>query len=96
MDKCDSKQTLDMLICLLLDRLDDLNEPLDDNDDPKFILGSKTAYVECLEIIQTFWKDSSMSPIPANIERTYPVCEPLTRHSSDIPIITEEVAESNG
>lgn len=73
MSRYDSEFTLIRLTHLLLERLDELNGPADENDDADFMLGSKTAYVECLEAIQDTWENSAIVGIPDDIEDRYPI-----------------------
>lgn len=73
MKKYSGKQTLVMLVKLLLDFLDEINEPLEHYDNGDFVLGRKTAYVECLEIIQEKWVEGAAHGIPADIEKIYTV-----------------------
>ena len=73
MKRCDSDQTLIRLIEMLRERLDEINEPLDDSDNADFILGSKTAYVECLEMIQSVWAHIATEDLNENIEEQYPI-----------------------
>lgn len=51
-------------ICLRLNDLDDISD--------LHILGLKTAYVECLDIIQ-MWKDARQHNLDYNIEARYPI-----------------------
>ena len=73
MKKHDSEQTLIQLVHLLLEFLDETNEPIDSYENSDFVLGEKTAYVECLELIQERWDKGSENGIPQNIEKIYPV-----------------------
>ncbi len=67
------EQTLVQLVKLLLEFLDEINEPLEHYDNADFVLGRKTAYVECLEIIQEKWINSAACGIPVDIEKIYTV-----------------------
>ncbi len=73
MRKLDSEQTLIQLVHLLLEFLDEINDPIDTFENSDFVLGEKTAYVECLELIQERWSKGSEYGIPQNIEKLYPV-----------------------
>lgn len=64
-------QTLDLLIDLLWVNLTELNTASQSCRDP-FILGAKTAYVECFEALQR-WKQSYKRGVPAEIERLFPI-----------------------
>ncbi len=73
MQKYSGEQTLALLVELLLDFLDEINEPLENYTNADFVLGRKTAYVECLEIIQEKWIGSNAHGIPEDIEKVYTV-----------------------
>lgn len=70
MCKLDSDGTLFELVDMLFVRLDDLNKPPEGPENSDFVLGERTAYVECLEMIQATWERSN---IPENIEQRYPI-----------------------
>lgn len=73
MKKYNSDQTLTQFVHLLLEYLDEINDPIGSYENPDFVLGTKTAYVECLEIIQERWEGCSDCGMPENIEKIYPV-----------------------
>ena len=73
MQKYSGEQTLARLVELLLEFLDEINEPIESYSNADFVLGRKTAYVECLEIIQDIWINGNAHGIPENIEKIYTV-----------------------
>ncbi len=73
MSKYSGEQTLAQLVKLLLNFLDEINEPIDSYSNADFVLGRKTAYVECLEIIQEKWINGTAYGIPDDIEKIYSV-----------------------
>ena len=68
-----AKQFIFMLIDLIESRLNEINDPLDTYGDPSFVLGSKTAYVDCLETIQKIWALGEQYGVPYNVEDRYPI-----------------------
>ncbi len=73
MQKYSGEQTLAQLVELLLDFLDEINEPIESYSNADFVLGRKTAYVECLELIQEIWINGAAHGIPEDIEKIYTV-----------------------
>ena len=71
MKKLTAVETLSYLIELFLEYLESLSEVCDLNKE-QFVLGEKTAYVECLEIIQK-WEHAGKSGLDFNIEAKFPV-----------------------
>lgn len=71
MKKLTSKQTLNFLIELFTAYLDQLRD-VTDSEDEQFLYGEKTAYVECLEIIQ-LWEHALTSGLDYNVESRYPL-----------------------
>lgn len=67
----DAKDTLLYLKELLLFYLDELKE-VSDNQDCLFAYGEKTAYTECLEIIQ-LWENAAQNGLDFDIEKRYPL-----------------------
>ncbi len=67
-----AEETLIYMIDLFKFYLEDI-EPLSSKTN-QFVYGEKTAYVECLEIIQ-YWKDADKHGLDAsfNIEERYPL-----------------------
>ena len=64
------KELLEYLIRILLERLNDLYDEAVGFD--QFVFGERTAYVECLEIIQEHI-DAEKYGLSFNIEGRYPV-----------------------
>lgn len=71
MKKLSATETLNYLIELLIYCLDDL-EAEDDVGDYGFVLGERTAYIECLEILQ-FWENARKNGLDFDIEAKYPI-----------------------
>ncbi len=65
-----AKQTIRQLTHILIDHLNELYK-CDSSQKNAFVEGEKTAFVECLEIIQHF--DSSTPELSFNIEEVYPL-----------------------
>ncbi len=62
-----SEQVLEYMIELLLEYVDEL---FCENND--FCYGERTAYTECLEIIQ-YWKKAKFKGLDFDIEKKYPL-----------------------
>ena len=70
MKEYDLEQSINECGNIIIDRLNELRLPLEVGDNPDFIHGEKTAYVECLEIIKELCPDCDL---PDDIERIYPI-----------------------
>lgn len=53
--------------------LDETEARLAFNRDDDFLLGEKTAMIECLEIIQQYWKHAKKFGLNYDIEKKYPI-----------------------
>lgn len=62
-------ETLNYLIDLLVYYLEDLKN---DSDGKEFISGERTAYIECLEIVQK-WKHAKFNGLDFDIEERFPI-----------------------
>ena len=71
MKKLTSNQNLRYLIELCTEYLDQLKD-VKDSADEQFLYGEKTAYVECLEIIQ-LWEHALTSGLDYDVESRYPL-----------------------
>ncbi|MBQ8428567.1 MAG: hypothetical protein IJX30_00505 [Clostridia bacterium] len=71
MQKLDAQNTLQYIIALLLHYLDELSE-VQDSVDTQFAYGEKTAYVECLEILQ-HWENAESNGLNFDIEGIFPL-----------------------
>lgn len=71
MQKNDSKEILQRLIALLLTYLDELSN-YKNVDGEQFQYGARTAYTECLELIQQ-WKYAKQNGLDFDIEKKYPL-----------------------
>lgn len=71
MKRLTERETLLYLIDLLTDNLDELNFATDGDAD-QFAYGEKTAYAECLEVIQ-LWSESGKNGLNYDIEKKYPL-----------------------
>ncbi|MDE6373129.1 MAG: hypothetical protein K2L72_01375 [Clostridia bacterium] len=71
MKKLSATETLNYLIELLIYCLDNLQEE-DNIGDGGFVLGERTAYIECLEIVQ-FWECARKNGLDFDIEAKYPI-----------------------
>ena len=58
------------MIEVLISNLNELDTPSD--GDEQFICGERTAYVECLEILQT-WKYAKKHRLDFNVEQRFPL-----------------------
>lgn len=56
---------------LLLCYLEELADSKVDGD--QFVYGEKTAYTECLEVIQYYWSQAKRHGLDFNIEGRYPL-----------------------
>ena len=66
-----SHETLQMIISILLNYLEELNG-IKSSDENQFAYGEKTAYTECLELIQ-LWEKAHVTGLDFNIEERYPL-----------------------
>lgn len=66
-----AKDTILYLKELLLFYLDELKEVTDD-EDSLFAYGEKTAYTECLEVLQ-LWESAADHGLDFDIEKRYPL-----------------------
>lgn len=66
-----SEDTILYLKELLLYYLDDLKE-VGDNQNNLFAYGEKTAYTECLEVLQ-LWENAARHGLDFDIEKKYPL-----------------------
>lgn len=66
-----SHETLQMIISILLNYLEELNG-IKSSDENQFAYGEKTAYTECLELIQ-LWEKAHVNGLNFNIEERYPL-----------------------
>ena len=71
MEKLTAKETLLYLIDMLSLSLDELQREKRSDVDP-FLYGEKTAYAECLELIQ-FWEGAQAHGLDYKIEKKYPL-----------------------
>ncbi len=71
MRKFTEEAILTYLIELLVYYLEELEETDRDNSN-MFVYGEKTAYVECLEIIQT-WRKAELRGLNFDIEKRFPI-----------------------
>lgn len=71
MKKLNSYETLIYIIDLFTYYLDQLID-VKDVDDEQFLYGEKTAFVECLEVIQ-YWEGASKNGLDYKIEERYPL-----------------------
>lgn len=65
------EDTINYLKELLLFYLDDLKDVGDSQDD-LFAYGEKTAYTECLEVLQ-LWENAASNGLDFDIEKKYPL-----------------------
>ena len=84
------------LIDLLTDNLDELNFATGEDAD-QFAYGEKTAYAECLEVIQ-LWSESEKNGLDYSIEKKYPIINILRKmteqacHEQACPLSKKEPA----
>lgn len=71
MQKMTAKQTLRRMAELLEEYLEELKD-VRDTGESEFAYGEKTAYVECLEVIQ-LWKGAKDLGLDYNVEERYPL-----------------------
>lgn len=70
--KLSAEETLKYLIGVIKENLDELYHILPNTEDKNFVHGEKTAYVECLEIMQ-YWERSEEHGLCGVIEKEYPL-----------------------
>lgn len=70
--KLNAEETLEYLIGVVKENLGELYGVLPVGSNCHFIHGEKTAYVECLEIVQ-LWDKSSGYGLNGVIEKDYPI-----------------------
>lgn len=70
MTKHTACETLEFIIKTLLAYLEELS--ISDDGSDEFICGERTAYVECLEIVQG-WKDAAKIGLDFDIENRFPL-----------------------
>lgn len=70
--RLEAAQVLIYMIEQLKENLQDLNQPLREYGDPSFVFGEKTAFVECLEMIQ-LWSGAKRNGLGWRIEERYPI-----------------------
>ncbi len=66
-----AEETLTYLIELFIDYLEEIQE-IDEYNKNQFVYGEKTAYIECLEIIQ-YWQHSKLNGLNFDIEKRFPL-----------------------
>ena len=71
MKKPSAEETLSYMIDLFLEYLESLSSTQNPEKE-QFILGERTAYVECLEIIQC-WEHARKNGLDFDIEARFPV-----------------------
>ena len=71
-EKLNAEETLEYLICVIKENLNELYGTLPLCADAHFVHGEKTAYVECLEILQ-FWEKAEDRGLSGAVEREYPI-----------------------
>ena len=71
MEKLTASQTLQYLIGILFEYLEELRE-VGSTDANRFAYGEKSAYTECLEIIQ-YWKQAEIRGLNFSIEDRFPL-----------------------
>ena len=67
-----AEETLNYLIGVIQENLHELYGALPASCNAQFVHGEKTAYVECLEIVQ-YWEKAKERGLSGNIEQKYPV-----------------------
>ena len=70
--KLNAEETLEYLIGVVKANLGELYGVLPVGSNSHFIHGEKTAYVECLEIVQ-HWKNARFCGLDFNVEERYPL-----------------------
>ncbi len=70
--KLNAEETLEYLIGVVKANLGELYGVLPVGSNSHFIHGEKTAYVECLEIVQ-LWDKSAVCGLDCVIEQDYPI-----------------------
>lgn len=71
MKRYSSHETLQIIINILLNYLEELNG-IKSSDENQFAYGEKTAYTECLELIQ-LWEKAHDNGLNFDIEARYPL-----------------------
>lgn len=71
MKQLTAKETLSYVIRVVTEYLNEIQRQ-DPNNQDDFTYGAKTAYVECLEMIQ-FWEEADNEGLDYNIEDLYPL-----------------------
>ena len=66
------KETLCYIKTMLVDRLKELQK-IKSDDENHVAYGEKTAYVECLEWLQTVWEDAKKNGLNFDIEKVFPL-----------------------
>ncbi len=70
--KLSAGETLECLIEVISQNVTELYGTLPASSNAHFIHGEKTAYVECLEIVQ-YWEKAAECGLSGRIEEKYPV-----------------------
>lgn len=71
-EKLNADKTLELLIGVIKENLDELYCPNPFSGNKQFVHGEKTAYVECLEIVQ-YWERAEEYGLCGAVERDYPI-----------------------
>ncbi len=66
-----AEEVLKYMTDLLLYYLEQLAD-IDSNSEQQFLYGEKTAYTECLEVVQ-YWEKAKEYGLDFNIEKRYPL-----------------------
>ena len=75
MSELRAKEILSYMIELLKEYLEELNAAVAETEEERgFFCGEKTAYAECLEIIQR-WKGAAEHGLNFEIEKRYPLTD---------------------
>ncbi|MCI8499273.1 MAG: hypothetical protein HFE28_01495 [Clostridia bacterium] len=72
LQKLNAEETLEYLIGVMKENLNELYGELPAGSNRHFIHGEKTAYVECLEIVQ-LWNQAAEHGLEGVLEKQYPV-----------------------
>ncbi len=66
------RPTLDDFVESILENLEELNLPLNAYPNSEFVHGEKTAFVECLELLEE--QDETLrKKLPRDLEKRYPI-----------------------
>ena len=66
------RPTLDDFVESILENLEELNLPLNTYPNSEFVHGEKTAFVECLELLEE--QDETLrKKLPRDLEKRYPI-----------------------